>query len=204
MRSAPIHDEQGRVFRRQIGEARLHAPLNVEDTEVDRDAPLCIRPKATRRWLAAVVVVRPPARWTVVRSHVLIVLAGVYDVVGEDEETRKVEPVCGSATDPCAVAPALVHNNLAAVSVRADHGAVPLGLGGRGRVVREAGLVHAKDAPRLGDLDGLQELLALHEGGVADSQAQLHHHGLEQVVVVERVLRGVRAESRCFRTQRGD
>ena len=98
MRSVPIHYEQGRVFRRQIGEARLHAPLNVEDTEVDRDAPLCIRPKATRHWLAAVVVVRPPARWTVVRSHVLIVLAGVYDVVGEDEETRKVKPVRGRAT----------------------------------------------------------------------------------------------------------
>jgi hypothetical protein len=55
------------------------------------------------------------------RANVLVVLAGVYDVVGEDEETRKVESVCGSVTDPCAVAPALVHNNLAAVSVLADH-----------------------------------------------------------------------------------
>ena len=181
----PIHYEQGRVFRRQVGEARFHAPLNVADAEVDRDAPLCIGPEATRHWLAGVVGVRrlrPPTRWTVVRSHVLIVLAGVYDVVGEDEETRKVEPVHGRATNPCAVAPPLVDNNLAAVSVRADHGAVPLGLGGRGRVVREAGLVHAKDAPRLGDLDGLRELLALPEGGGADSQAQLHHHVGEQVV----------------------
>ena len=177
VRSVPIHDEQDRVFRRQVQEARFHAPLNVADAEVDRDAPLCIRPKATRHWLASVVGVRPPTSGTVVRSHVLIVLAGVYDVVGEDEETRKVEPVRGRATDPRAVAPALVDNNLAAaVSVLADHCAVPLGLGGGGRVVREAGLVHAKDVPRLGDLDGLRELLDLHEGGVADSQAQLHHH----------------------------
>ncbi len=36
-------------------------------------------------------------------------------------ETRKVEPVCGRATDPCAVAPALVDDDLAAVSVLAYH-----------------------------------------------------------------------------------
>jgi len=84
--------------------------LNVADAEVDRDAPLCIGPEAARHWLAVagVVGVRPPTSGTVVRSHVLIVLAGVYDVVGEDEETRKVEPVRGRATDPRAVAPALV------------------------------------------------------------------------------------------------
>ena len=145
--------------------------------------PRCIGPEAAQHRLAGVVGVRPRRQaGQLCRANVLVVLAGVYDVVGEDEETRKVEPVHGRATNPCAVAPPLVDNNLAAVSVRADHGAVPLGLGGGGRVVREAGLVHAKDAPRLGDLDGLRELLALPEGGGADSQAQLHHHVGEQVV----------------------
>ena len=145
--------------------------------------PRCIGPEAAQHRLAGVVGVRPRRQaGQLCRANVLVVLAGVYDVVGEDEETRKVEPVYGRATNPCAVAPPLVDNNLAAVSVLVDHGAVPLGLGGRGRVVREAGLVHAKDAPRLGDLDGLRELLALPEGGGADSQAQLHHHVGEQVV----------------------
>ena len=129
----PIHDEQRRVVPRQVGEARLHAPLNVADAEVVRDAPLCIGPAPARHRPAGVLGVRPPRGRTVVRSHVLIVVARVYDVAGEDEEARKVEPVRGRATEPCAVAPTLVDNNLAAVSVCADHGAVPLGLGGGDR-----------------------------------------------------------------------
>ena len=61
--------------------------------------PRCIGPEAAQHRLAGVVGVRPRRQaGQLCRANVLVVLAGVYDVVGEDEETRKVKPVRGRAT----------------------------------------------------------------------------------------------------------